>query len=176
MRYNIDNMKTLILAGFSIRNKKWANELNEYLVENSIVHEWKHWQTGDEKDFSPYNEAKDVAEKIGTDEVQIIAHSAGTIITSLLLQKMAKQIKKVVLCGTPLKNFDQEAKDLFTKVLQTYPLEQILFYQNSQDPHGSYLELESFIHTINSEFKLIQKESNDHNYFHFEEFKEFLSN
>ncbi len=168
-------MKILILPGFSVRNKKWVEVLKSNLGDNAIVHEWQHWQTGNEKDFSPYNEANYITEKVGTDEIQVIAHSAGTIVTGLLLQKIAKQIKKVILCGVPIKNFDQEAIDLFKQVLQTYPSNQILFYQNSQDPHGSFSELKKFVHNINPEFTLIEKVSDNHDYFYFEEFQEFLS-
>lgn len=42
-------MKTLILPGFSIKNKDWANETKKILEIRFFteVFEWEHWSTGD---------------------------------------------------------------------------------------------------------------------------------
>ena len=38
-------MKTIILPGYSLRNKEWAYEVKDNLdLEHEvIVHEWEHW-------------------------------------------------------------------------------------------------------------------------------------
>jgi len=167
-------MKILILPGFSSRNKKWAEKLHAYLGENSFVHEWNHWQTENEKDFDFYKEADAVFQKIKDEEVYVIAHSVGTLITLFLISKHPDQFKKIILNGIPLHDFDQEAIDLAKEVLKNIPPEKIQIYQNSQDKHGTYEEVEQFVHNINPGITIIKKESNTHDYFYFEDFNQFL--
>lgn len=165
-------MKTFILPGFSPKNKDWAYQTKESLVSKfpTEVIDWKHWK--DEGEFDLQYETKEVIHKIGNEEVNIISKSIGTWVLVHILNNI--KVNKVILCGLPLNDLsNQEEKDKY-KILGNLDPEKILCIQNENDNHGSFADVEKFIHTINPKIKVISKPRDDHDYPYVEEFEGFL--
>ncbi len=167
-------MKTLILPGYSLSNRPWAEEVKK-TVDDSSVHEWKHWITGEQKDFSVKSEVAKVLNEIGESRVNIIAKSIGTLVAATLVKEIAHQLNKVILCGVPnafLEDNDLEDKPYFN--LKSLNPENILVIQNDKDPLASYNEVKEMFSKINPKIKIIKKDRGDHNYSYYSDFKSFL--
>lgn len=166
-------MIVLILPGFSPKNKEWAYRAKEYLGEfDADVYEWPHWESGKDEDFDHVDIIGDIFEKYYDKNLYIVAKSVGTLITSFLV--LGKQeIQKIVLCGIPLSDFDEEAKAIVSKALPLFPQKTVLF-QNEFDNHGSYAEVKAFLKDVESPIQIIKKNRFDHEYPYFEEFKELM--
>ena len=162
-------MLTVVLPGYSEKNKTWAYETKENLGENfnvSVV-EWAHWTSGQEMDM-PAEVAKIVA-LVGTAQVNFIAKSVGTQVLMQVLPKIKNQVNKIILCGIPVNPLSH------LNGLSAIPSENILVIQNSQDPFMSHAIIEKYIHLLNKDIKVLKKESDTHDYPYWEEFKEFVS-
>jgi predicted alpha/beta hydrolase family esterase len=169
-------MTTLVLGGFSLKNKDWAEEVKNKL-DSSLevkVHYWKHWETGNNEDFSIEQEVQNVLTLIAEEHVSIIAKSIGSFVASSLVPLIPQQIDKLILCGIPLHDLTNAEKEEMKNNLQNIPVENLLVFQNADDNHGTYLEAKAFVEEINSEFKIVEKNRNDHEYPYFEDFKKFL--
>ena len=166
-------MKTIILPGYSPKNKEWAVEIQKALKldHEVLVHEWKHWVSGS---FSSDYEIKTITRKVGNDKFNVIAKSVGTSIAMHLIEQNSKNINYMILCGIPLKNFSKERKDLFRNNLAGIKQTNIIIFQNKNDYFGSYDMVEKFIHQIRSGIKTVEKERSDHHYPYPKDFKEFL--
>lgn len=166
-------MKTLILPGFSVSNKDWADEAKNQLGAEAVVHEWRHWLTGDDSDFVADEEVAQVLEKIDNQKVNLLAKSIGTYIAVKLLER--KMVEKLILCGIPLDFIQKNSLHLDAyKNLASFPAGMAICFQNDQDPLASYEEIEKFIHQINPSLQVVSKPRKDHDYPYFEEFKKFL--
>jgi len=159
-------MKLMILPGFSLNNKKWSQEVSEYLTNDFdvYVHKWKHWNTGDKKDFSIQDEADSILSHI-KEEVCILAKSIGTLVAMFLLENI--KVNKLVLCGLPFKN------EAYSK-LSNLKDQSIIVFQNVNDPLMSFEEVEKYIRKLNPKIKIVKKERNDHLYPFLNDFREFL--
>lgn len=165
------SMKTIILPGFSLHNKDWAEELASNLNNNKVVHNWLHWKN-DKSSLSLKEELKNIIKEVGEEKINIIAKSVGTMVCMHLLQIIPKKINKIILCGIP--SVSKERKNLFTSSLLNFSPEDIIVFQNTKDPFASYKEVKNFIESVNPKIKVIEKERSDHNYPYFENFKRFL--
>lgn len=168
-------MKTITLPGYSLSNREWAEEIKKR-IGNVQVHEWKHWVTGEQKDFSVKNEVEKVSQEVGESKVNIIAKSIGTLVAASLIKEIAGQIKKTILCGIPtafLKDNDLENKSYFN--LKNLNPKNILVIQNSQDPLATYDQIKEMFSKINPEIKVLEKNREDHNYPYYSDFEKFLS-
>lgn len=76
-------MKTIILPGYSLKNKDWAETIAKEmkLGHKILVHNWKHWTKGGS--LSQKYEVEKILVEIGNDDVNIIAKSVGTLIAIL---------------------------------------------------------------------------------------------
>jgi pimeloyl-ACP methyl ester carboxylesterase len=169
-------MRTIILPGFSRINKAWAVQVKYHLEPDfpSEIISWRHWETEDSSDFSLPDETYKIIKLIGSDEVNIVAKSIGTLVAMNLILKIPLQINKVILCGIPLRDIRPEDRH-FYDILENLPLYKVRFFQNSDDPHGSFDEVEKFLKDMNMRIEITKKESNDHEYPYWEEFKKFFS-
>ncbi|MCX6705711.1 MAG: hypothetical protein NTV24_01220 [Candidatus Woesebacteria bacterium] len=165
-------MKTIILPGFSIHNKDWAEEVAKNLNTETIVHNWLHWKNG-KSNISVNDELINIIKEIGEEKVNIIAKSVGTMVTMYLLKALPNKIEKIILCGIP--SVSEERKKLFTTSLSDFNSRDIIVYQNTKDPLGSYENVKKFVNDVNPKIKVIKKERSDHNYPYFEDFKKFLN-
>lgn len=173
-------METIILPGYSLRNKEWAESIGERLKlktnntlrdkSETIIHHWKHWTEGS---MSVKYEVEKILEEAGADDLNIIAKSVGTMIAMHLLAEIPKQIQKVILCGIP--SVGEERRSLFKKVLAGFPAKKIIVFQNEKDPLGSYEEVKKFMAKVNPKIKVIKMPRSDHHYPYPEEFRKFLS-
>jgi pimeloyl-ACP methyl ester carboxylesterase len=168
-------MKTIILPGFSRINKAWAEQV-KYNLEPDFPSEfisWKHWETENSNDFSLPDETYKILQLVGAEEINIIAKSIGTLVAMNVISKIPLQLQKAILCGVPLTDIRHE--DLhYYDILENLPLYRVSFFQNSNDPHGSYGDVVKFLKDINIRIEVIKKESDDHEYPYWEEFKEIL--
>lgn len=137
--------------------------------------EWVHWQTGNEADFDVEKEVEKILQTIGSEEVNIIGKSVGTLVTVLLLPKIMPQVSKIILCGIPVKDMGDRAEVVEKyKILSSLAADKVLCIQNENDNHGGFDEVEKFIHSINPEIQVIKKSRSDHEYPYPEDFQEFL--
>lgn len=158
-------MKTIILPGYSISNKEWAEEVASH-IPNSAVHYWAHWQDGS---FSPKKEVEKILAEIGSDKINVLAKSVGTGITNDLIAKIPDQINKIVLCGVPQINKERY------KNFADLDAKKIICFQNTNDPWAKYEEVRDFLANINPKIKVISKEAPDHNYPYYSDFLAFLT-
>lgn len=162
-------MRTIILPGYSLKNKDWAEEVARELSTNglqSTVHEWKHWTSGS---FSLIFEVNKLLGKIGNGKINILAKSIGTRVFVKLLDKIPSQINKVILCGIPTK------ENGVYQILQTFPADNIVVFQNTKDPLASFSEIKKIFDKINPKIKVVEKDRSDHSYPYPKDFIKFLS-
>ena len=166
-------MKTIILPGYSLKNREWAEEVRDNLeLGHEIrVHEWRHWKNGS---FSMSGETERIIEQIGQDKVNIIAKSVGTSVAVNLIQKIPDKIVKVIICGIPFRNLRDFKKNLFVESIPILLNKNIIVFQNEKDLFGSYASVKKFIHSINKNIKVVKKPRSDHHYPYTEDFKKFL--
>lgn len=75
-------MKTIILPGYSLKNKGWAHQTSTELVSkaNSIVFYWSHWEDPEVKP-EWQKEAEGVIKSAGGEEFNLLAKSIGTFVS-----------------------------------------------------------------------------------------------
>ncbi len=163
-------MKTLILPGFSVNNKSWAQEVADNLNGNTLVHNWLHWENG-KSNLNLKEELKNILKEVGEEKVNIIAKSVGTMVTMHLL-KTSLKIEKIILCGIP--SVSEERKILFSTSLSDFDSKNIIVFQNTKDPFASYSKVKVFINSINSKIEVVEKPRSDHNYPYFQDFRKIV--
>lgn len=173
-------MKTIILPGFSIKNKDWASEMKKILVSKFQVEvvDWEHWSTGN-TDFANWNEWTEkeiprVLNQIQGEKVNILAKSIGTLMAMNILELKSNIVNKLFICGIPLHDIDETDK-LKYKSLKNFPNDKLICIQNKNDNHGTYEDVKVFLSNINSEIKIISKPRDNHDYPYPEEFINFLA-
>jgi predicted alpha/beta hydrolase family esterase len=166
-------MITIILPGYSPRNKDWAEDLAKTmkLGHKVSVHNWRHWGKGGS--LSQKYESEKIIEELGEDSTNIIAKSVGTFVAALLIPSIKEKILKIILCGIP--SVSEARKEKYKEALKNFPGENVICFQNNGDPFASYLEVKSFMTDVNPKIKVIKKERNDHHYPYSEEFGSFLN-
>lgn len=161
-------MQTLILPGYSEKNRKWVDEVASNLKTGETVRPfyWAHWD--DElKTFDVDEKATLIAKHIKGDSINIIAKSIGTLVTAKLFTIIPDQIKKVVLCGIPVNDLKPEELE-FVKTICINNKNKITIIQNSNDPRGTYEQVKDFGNVTN-------KDSDTHDYFYFEDINSKIS-
>ena len=167
-------MKTIILPGYSPRNKDWAEEIKEEinLGHEIIVHNWKHW-TGN-KTMSIKSELDGIFDEIDNEDFNLLAKSVGTRVAMYLIPLAKSKIKKVILCGIPTKGLVEKTKVLYSNGINCLDSQNILCIQNSRDPLASYEDVVNFINSINSHIKVVEMPGGSHDYPYSKEFSEFF--
>ena len=168
-------METIILPGFSLKNKAWAEEVQTILGSRfpATVVNWEHWKTGNAESGWVKKEAEKIVGLIQDRRVNLIAKSIGTAVAMGVLKLKPDSVDRVILCGVPVRDFEK-GDEIFYESLRTFPEDKILCIQNSDDNHGSYAEAEKFLHLINSRFTVVSKPRSDHEYPYTEDFINFL--
>jgi len=168
-------MNILILPGYSLKNKIWAENLKKELNSGDEIQiiNWEHWETGSSTDDWLDIEAQKIVKDL-TSQVNIIAHSAGTFVAMKILKLKPDLIHKIILCGIPVNDFHTGDQKLY-ETLNLLKPENILCVQNENDNHGSFSQAEKIIHALNSNIKIISQPRSDHLYSYPEEFQEFLN-
>lgn len=161
-------MKTLILPGNSLGNKKWAEEL---AIPDKIVWNWAHWETGVDADIDVDYEVNKIFTEYNGQIFKILAKSIGSLVLMRLF-KLGFLSDKFILCGIPLKVIRERGVESDYQFISKYIPEIVV--QNSNDPLGSFTEVSEFIHSINPNITVISKEAENHSYPYVDEFKKFL--
>lgn len=189
-------MTTLILPGYSLKNKDWAEETKRQLVlelpkksclfratrESSFsrsqsgirgtlvrVAYWSHWETGQTEDNWVEKETDKIINNLQSERVNLLAKSIGTMVAMVVLRRKPEMVNKLILCGIPINDF-LPGNEKYYEVLRDFPAENILCIQNKDDNHGSYDGVEKFVHSINPAIKIISKDRADHEYPYSEDF------
>lgn len=167
-----NKLKTIILPGYSIKNKDWAEKTSVELKldHEIIVHNWKHW--GDGGTMSVKKEMGRISEELADEKFNILGKSVGARITVRVMSEMQDKVYKVILCGVA--SISDDSKKAYSKALSGFPSENIICFQNTKDRFVPYSDVEKFIHNINPKIKVIEKSRSDHHYPFYEDFQKFL--
>lgn len=165
-------MKTIILPGYSKRNKKWAESMAQKmgLGHEIVVHNWRHWS--EDKSLSFKYEIEKILKKVGSEKFNIISKSVGTRVALRLMAEVPERISKAVLTGFASTGSDM--RKLTEKALPDFPTEKLLVIQNEDDPYADYDSVEKLIQSIKPETEVVRKESDKHHYPYPDEFEKFL--
>lgn len=169
-------MDTIILPGFSLKNKDWVEEIQKGLnsiFPTSIVY-WAHWETGKTEADWIEKEAEKIVNNIQGKQVNILAKSIGTAVVMVILKLKPELVNKIILCGVPIYDLPEGDEKCY-EPLRKFPPEKILCIQNKDDNHGSFREVEKILHSLNPNLKIISQPRSDHDYPYPNEFIEFLS-
>lgn len=168
-------MVTIILSGYSIHNKEWLEETAEKIGVGGEVRPifWEHW-TDPASEFDAEEKAKLIDNVAGMRVVDIIAKSIGTFVAGCIIQKSPEKIHKVVLCGICLNDLNDNEKEILKSALKLIPPENVVCFQNEEDPHGDFNQAKKFLSDVDSKIRAISKPRDDHEYFYIDEFREFL--
>ena len=168
-------MKTIILPGFSLKNKDWLDNIYGRLIEvvPSKAIEWAHWRTGKAETRWIEKEAKEISLTI-QGPINIIAKSIGTAVATTVLKLKPDYINKIILCGVPINDFIK-GDEKYYKSLKTFPQEKFICFQNEADNHGGYKEVERFLHSLNHNLLIVSKPRSDHEYPYPNDFIDFLT-
>lgn len=163
-------MKTLILPGYSAKNKLWLDQFGNKDIFQlpTIRHEWEHWTTG--KSLRIKHEVSEIIKNLESENsINIIAKSVGTKVLMSLIPLIKKKINKVILCGIPI---DPMRYVLGIKSIN--PLK-LLVIQNTKDPFMPYFLIKRYIGLIDKNITVLEKPASSHDYPYFEEFMKWLS-
>lgn len=165
-------MKTLILPGYSPRNRQWAEDLAKSmnLGHKILVHNWRHWERGGS--LSLKYEVEKILEEAGEDTLNFIAKSVGTGVIMYILPKVRKQVNKIILCGVASVN--DERIDKAKKALEGVDPKKVIVFQNTSDPLAKYNEVKKFIEKVNPKIKVVETPRSDHSYPYPDAFAKFL--
>lgn len=157
-------MNLVLLAGNSIHNKQWIHEVKDELgplFEHSCVHDYSHWESGEENiDFEL--EAKKLSTNIdGMNEYVIFAKSIGTLLAVEETYKNTLKPAKCILLGIPLKIIKEKSIPFDTWL--SHINVPVTIIQNSKDPLGPCKELKSYVNG-RSNIKIIKSDGDSHNY------------
>lgn len=164
-------MKTFVIPGYSPKNKEWGDETAKQVDGEPVA--WAHWEDVNTR-FNITEETNKLSERIGEGKVNIIAKSIGTLVLMHYLEKNWAKVNKVVLCGVPINDLNENDKSYY-KILSDLSPENTAIFQNSTDEHGGFEEVRRFLALFNPNVKIIEKPGSTHDYPYFDEFKEFLS-
>jgi pimeloyl-ACP methyl ester carboxylesterase len=164
-------MQTIILPGYSVKNKEWTDEVADSIKVEGIIRpvHWDHWVDESQK-FDAKEKAVVIARHSRGVKLNIIAKSIGTLVASLIIQRIPDQIEKVIFCGIPVNDLTEDDLLQIKKAIGIMK-DKIVVFQNDNDPHGTSAQVKSF----EVDFKLIEKPSYNHEYPYFEEFNELIA-
>ncbi len=162
-------MITLILPGYSSKNKSWAEETADSLKLEGQIRPvfWDHWEDENQK-FDAEEKATLAVRHSKGDKINIIAKSIGTLVAAFMAKEIPNQLNKIILCGIPIS--DNWLKKGNIELISQIPSDNLIVFQNTSDPLGSYSQVKELF----PNFKVIKKEASDHNYPYYEDFQKFL--
>jgi len=165
-------MITLILPGWSVKNKEWLEETAMSIKVDGFIRPifWEHWTNPDSK-FNAKEKATLITKHTNGEKVNIIAKSIGSLVAAHVIGQISRQINKVVICGIPLNDISASDKEIIKRAFVSLNPEKLICFQNIDDPHGGFAEVKEF---LPSGVKLISEPRSDHHYPFYTEFNKFL--
>lgn len=173
--YIIFLMKTIILPGYSLKNKAWAIEtaINLGLEVGKSVWAWQHWDDPETRFNFEIETAKII--KTNNEPVNIIAKSVGTVVASNIVLKNKGLVNRLILCGVPVNDIDDREINIITSVLKQFDRKNVLCFQNTSDPHGTFDQIKKVFGASEIDIALVEKDRPDHEYPYYKEFQDFLT-
>ncbi len=167
-------MKTIILPGYSPKNKEWAEDTADELELGHaiIVHNWEHWVTGG--NMSVKKELERIKKELAGEKFNILGKSVGARMTVRVVNEMKESVNKVILCG--IASISADSKKAYSKALVDFASTKVICFQNTKDRFVPYSKVEKFIHSINPKIKVVEKPRSDHHYPFTADFQKFLDN
>lgn len=161
-------MITFILPGFSIKNKEWVEETASSIKPEGQIRPvyWDHWDDSSQK-FNAEEKADLIVRHSKGDQLNIVAKSIGTLVASLIIEKVPEQINRVILCGIPVNDLKSDEIEIIKKAIHSLG-DKIIILQNDADPHGTFDQVKNF-------GNVTSKPAGNHEYLYIEDFQEFLS-
>jgi len=168
-------MVTIIIPGFSDHNKEWLETTAKSVKTDGEIRPiyWGHWTDPNIK-FDPMEKAQLLDGVSGKRVVDIVAKSLGTLVASYLIEKSPEKVRKVIFCGIPLNDIGDEEKETIKAALRKISPENIICFQNDEDPHGGTDMLKGFLSEFGNDIQIVLKARDDHEYFYQDEFNKFL--
>lgn len=167
-------MNTVVLPGYSSKNKDWLDELRQKAdIKPLDTIEWGHWKSENSDPNWIKSEVSKIISSYANQKVNVIAKSLGTLIAMNVLNQKLDIFNKVILCGIPINDFEFGDAEVY-EVLEKLPSNKIICIQNNNDPHGNLDQIRKLLNSVNPDIQLISKESADHNYPYYEDFRSFL--
>lgn len=168
-------MVTIILPGYSSHNKKWLEETAGQIKSDGEIRPiyWGHWDDPNKK-FDAKEKAHLLDGVTGKRVVDIIAKSVGTLVTSFIIETSPEKIRKIILCGIPINGLSETDKEKMKSALKLVPPENIVCFQNDEDPYGDLGQVKKLLSDIDPKILLIEKTRSDHEYFYQDDFNKFL--
>jgi len=168
-------MVTVILPGYSAHNKDWLEETARTVnVEGEVrAIYWDHW-TDSEKKFDAKEKGRLINDIAGVRATDIIAKSIGTLVAAYMILGSPAKIHKVILCGIPFNDISEGDKEIIKLALKSVPPKSVICFQNEEDPHGTFDQVNNFLSDFDCNIEVISKSRSDHEYPYVDEFKKFL--
>ena len=167
-------MNTVVLPGYSSKNKEWLDELRQKAgIKPLDTIEWDHWRNENPSLNWIKTEVSKIINTYGNEKINVIAKSLGTLIAMNVLNQKFEIFNKIILCGIPINDFESGDEGMYD-ILSKFPSEKVICIQNSNDNHGNYDQIRKLLNSVNPDIQLISKESSDHNYPYYEDFRSFL--
>jgi hypothetical protein len=137
-------MDLLILPGYKADILSWALDMQRRLAghfDAAYVHQYKHWETGDEEFAWDYELDQIAAHLEGVDDFGILALSIGTMLALKGVHERGWQPRFCVFMGTSVAPPEdpQYDLDLFAREYAA----PTLFVQQTNDPAGSFADLKA---------------------------------
>jgi len=174
----IEYMNLLLLSGNSKRNKEWIHRVGEALSDSfssTLVHHYRHWDSGEEFIDLDYELGKVVQEAQNLKSYSIFAKSVGSILALKGTVAQLLQPSSIIITGLPLSLIETEnipVLEWFKKI--RIP---ITIAQNNQDPLGSYDEVKKFAGRTNRPgLTIVKLTGNTHDYEDMGRLKELARN
>ena len=163
-------MKTIILPGYSEKNREWALEVKAALGDDVVIHQWAHWSNGK---FFEQKEIEKIESEIASTRINIIAKSVGVSVLLSLTPQIPGKINKIILCGIASVSGEKKRK-LLKEVVSLISPKNILCIQNEGDSFVKFSEAKKFYHSIEPRLNVLSKSRSDHKYPFYDDFRAFL--
>lgn len=167
-------MNTIVLPGYSSKNKEWLDELRQKAdIKPLDTIKWIHWDSESSDPNWIKSEVSKIISSYANQKVNVIAKSLGTLIAMNVLNQKIDIFNKIILCGIPINDFEFGDAEAY-EILEKLPSSKIICIQNDNDPHGNLDQIRKLLNSVNPDIQLISKESADHNYPYYGDFRNFL--
>lgn len=168
-------MITLLLPGYSPENKSWLEEAAVNVAGDGETRPiyWNHWSDVHKK-FDAKDKAIDTTDVLLDDFANVVAKSIGVLVLSYMITATPEKIKKVVLCGIPLNDLNDQDKEVIKKAFSGFPKNNLMIIHNDKDPHASLEDVLKFVAEISPEISVVTKEADNHEYKYFEDINKFF--
>ena len=169
-------MNLLLLGGLSLHNKEWIYGVEKALAplfKMCVVHEYAHWEDP-QKTMDLDAELAAAANKASElGEYAIFAKSIGSVVALKGIGHGLLSPKACLFAGLPLGAIKNENIDLLPWVQANKAPSTIV--QNSQDPTGSFIEIEEFLSNLPANYKLVELPGDTHSYNDLPKLKELFA-